>query len=123
MPDEGSRISFRDALSDAIRYWERGRLLYNGALLLVVLVMFFAAWPVSRRVIELQSMLVLFVLAVLANVAYCAAYVPDLVLQLSSFRDSWLRVRWILLTVGLLMGCALAFLFVAGPFGLAQGNW
>jgi len=34
-----------------------------------------------------------------------------------------LRVRWILLTVGLLMGCALAFLFVAGPFGLAQGNW
>ena len=85
--------------------------------------MFFAAWPVSRRVIELQSMLVLFVLAVLANVAYCAAYVPDLVLQLSSFRDSWLRVRWILLTVGLLMGCALAFLFVAGPFGLAQGNW
>lgn len=123
MPDEGSRISFRDALSDAVRYWERGRLLYNGALLLVVLVMFFAAWPVSRRVIELQSMLVLFVLAVLANVAYCAAYVPDLVLQLSSFRDSWLRVRWILLTVGLLMGCALAFLFVAGPFGLAQGNW
>jgi len=123
VPDEGSRISFRDALSDAIRYWERGRLLYNGALLLVVLVMFFAAWPVSRRVIELQSMLVLFVLAVLANVAYCAAYVPDLVLQLSSFRDSWLRVRWILLTVGLLMGCALAFLFVAGPFGLAQGNW
>ena len=123
MPDEGSRISFRDALSDAIRYWERGRLLYNGALLLVVLVMFFAAWPVSRRVIELQSMLVLFVLAVLANVAYCAAYVPDVVLQLSSFRDSWLRVRWILLTVGLLMGCALAFLFVAGPFGLAQGNW
>jgi len=123
VPDEGSRISFRDALSDAIRYWERGRLLYNGALLLVVLVMFFAAWPVSRRVIELQSVLVLFVLAVLANVAYCAAYVPDLVLQLSSFRDSWLRVRWILLTVGLLMGCALAFLFVAGPFGLAQGNW
>jgi hypothetical protein len=123
VPDEGSRISFRDALSDAIRYWERGRLLYNGALLLVVLVMFFAAWPVSRRVIELQSMLVLFVLAVLAIVAYCAAYVPDLVLQLSSFRDSWLRVRWILLTVGLLMGCALAFLFVAGPFGLAQGNW
>jgi len=123
VPDEGSRISFRDALSDAVRYWERGRLLYNGALLLVVLVMFFAAWPVSRRVIELQAMLVLFVLAVLANVAYCAAYVPDLVLQLSSFRDSWLRVRWILLTVGLLMGCALAFLFVAGPFGLAQGNW
>ena len=119
MTDEGSRVSFRDALSDAIAYWEPRRLLYNGALLVVVIGAFVAGWPVSRRAIEGQSALVLFVLAVLANVAYCAAYLPDLAMQHSSFRASWLRVRWALLVIGILMGCALAYLFVSVPFGLA----
>jgi hypothetical protein len=122
MTIETPRVSFRDTLNDAISYWEPRRLLYNGALLLVVIGAFVAGWPVSRRAIEWQSAPVLFVLAVLANVVYCAAYLPDLALQHSSFRESWLRVRWILLVTGILMGCALAYLFVAVPFGLQEGD-
>jgi hypothetical protein len=68
-------------------------------------------------------MLVIFILAVLANAAYCAAYIPDLALQHTSYRDSWLRVRWVLMFIGTLMACAIAYLCVAGMFGLADGNW
>jgi hypothetical protein len=118
-----SGVTFRETLSNAIRYWEPRRLLYNGALVLVVAGAFIAGWPVSKRVLETESVLFLFVLAVLANVAYCAAYVPDLALQHSSFRDTWLRARWVLLLIGILMGCALTYLFVAGAFGLYEGNW
>ena len=58
----------------------------------------------------------LFILAVLANVAYCAAYLPDLVLQFSTFRDGWLRWRWSLLTLGILFAGALTYLFTQGLF-------
>jgi hypothetical protein len=49
-----------------------------------------------------DSLLVLFVLAVLANVAYCAAYIVDVVAQISAFRSTWLRIRWMLLGLGVL---------------------
>ena len=59
-------------------------------------------------------------LAVLANVAYCAAYLPDLFAQASGFRDSWRRYRWILFAIGLLFAgvitryWAIAFFLSAG---------
>jgi len=116
-------VTLRDALSNAVRYWEPRRIIYNAALLIVVAGAFIAGWPVSRRVLSAEPVLVIFVLAVLANVAFCAAYIPDLALQHSSFRSSWLRVRWVLMAIGTLMACAIAYLCVAGMFGLAEGNW
>ncbi len=44
----------------------------------------------------------MFILAVLANVAYCAACVVDIPAQLSGFSATWWRYRWILFAVGLL---------------------
>lgn len=41
MPD----VTAKQALSDALRYWEPRRILYNVALALVVVVMFFANLP------------------------------------------------------------------------------
>ncbi len=119
---ESSEVTFREALSDAIRYWEPRRLIFNLALLLVVAGTFVASLPVSRRALGAEPMLALFILAVLANVAYCAAYVPDLAMQFSSFRVSWQRFRWLLLTVGILFASAVAYFFAAGMFGLAEGN-
>jgi len=116
-------VTFREALSSAVRYWEPRRLAYNAALLIVVGGAFIAGLPTSKRVVSAEPMLVIFILAVLANVAYCAAYIPDLALQLTSFRNSWLRIRWTLMVIGILMACAIAYLFVAGMFGLADGNW
>ena len=121
--DSNSAVTFREALSGAVRYWEPRRLAYNAALLIVVSGAFVAGLPVSKRVISAEPMLVLFILAVLANIAYCGAYIPDVALQHTSYRGLWLRVRWLVLAVGTLMACALAYLFVAGMFGLVDGNW
>ena len=123
MSSEETVITFREALNSAIRYWEPRRLLYNGALLVVVVGAFIAGLPVSLRTLNVGAILIYFVLAILANVAYCAAYVPDLALQFTSFREIWLRGRWVLLLIGTLMACAIAFLCVEGPFGLIEGNW
>jgi|SRR6185295_4077174 len=113
--------NFRDAISSSIRYWEPRRLIYNVVLLLVVVASFLASWPASKASLNAELGLSLFVLAVLANVAYCAAYVPDLVLQFSTFRDSWLRWRWALLTLGVLFAAALAYLFTQGIFFPSPG--
>ncbi|NJO13520.1 MAG: hypothetical protein HC872_08720 [Gammaproteobacteria bacterium] len=110
---------FREMLSGSIRYWEPRRLLYNAALILVVIGTFMAGWPESKTAFQVDTILVLFVLAVLANVAYCAAYLPDLVLQYSSFRDVWMRARWVLLLVGTLMACAVTYLSIVVLFGVA----
>ena len=63
-------------MSDAIRYWEPRRILYNLVLAAIVLACFIVALPVSKGLITLDSVLVLFLLAVLANVAYCA-FIPS----------------------------------------------
>jgi hypothetical protein len=107
----------RAALSNAIRYWERRRIAYNAVLLIVVVVMFAVNWPGSRTNVSVNTLLMLFVLAVLANVAYCAAYIVDVVAQLSAFRDTWLRVRWPLVAIGTTFAGVLAYFFSTGFFG------
>jgi len=111
-----TEIAARDALSDAIRYWEPRRILYNAALLFVVAVTYWANLPASRSTVNTDSLQLLFVLAVLANIAYCAAYAVDVVAQISAFRLKWLRVRWMLLLVGVLFAGVLAHFFSGGLF-------
>lgn len=107
----------RQAITDALRYWEPRRLAYNGVLVLVVLTCFFWRYPASKIALSVDSLLFLFVLAVLANVAYCAAYVPDVFAQLSGFRDQWQRYRWIVFVIGLLFAGVLARFWVVAMVG------
>jgi len=93
-------IPIRDALTDAIRYWERRRIAYNIALAFIVVAVGAFYWPASRDALSVQLAQQIFVLAVLANVAYCAAYVVDLAAQSSAFRATWQRHRWILFAIG-----------------------
>lgn len=93
----------RQSISDALRFWERCRLLYNLILTAVVLLWVFLTWPHFRPALTLPSLLMFTVLAVLANLCYCAAYFVDLLLQLSDFRDLWRRRRWILWVVGMIL--------------------
>jgi hypothetical protein len=109
--------TLRDAMTSAIRYWERARVVYNVVLALVVVGEFAAAWPQSRVRLTLDLGQWLFLLAVLANVAYCAAYPVDVFAQLSGFRVSWLRVRWLLLVVGLVFAAILTRFVSVGVFG------
>lgn len=94
-------VQWRDYLSNAIRYWEPRRVAYNLLLAAIVIIHFVKELPFSKTVVGVNSILLLFLLAVLANVAYCAAYIPDVFAQMSGLRESWLRHRWIVLVVGL----------------------
>jgi len=79
----------RDVLTDAIRYWELRRIAYNLILLAVVVAVFVFQWPQSRSALSADSAQTLFILAVLANVVYCAAYVVDVVAQCSGFQAAF----------------------------------
>lgn len=109
-------MGFRQVLTQAIRYWEPRRLVYNGVLLVVVAAVFLMGLPVSRSQLNLNLLLFLFVLAVLANVAYCACYVIDVAAQLSDFRAVWLRFRWSLFVIGAAFAGVLTYFFASRLF-------
>jgi hypothetical protein len=94
--------SFRRLLADAIRFWEWRRLVYNSILTAFVVVWLVATWPHFRAALTLPSLLAVAVLALLANVCYCAAYLVDIPMQRSSLGDVWRRWRWGLWLVGML---------------------
>ena len=107
---------WRDMVSDAVCYWEPRRVLYNVLLTAVVLLHFAAHWPASLRSIGFNSVLGLFLLAVLANVAYCAAYPADLFLQLSSYREQRRWWRGVIAVVGFTFAAILTHFFALGGF-------
>lgn len=96
-----SAQSFRGSVTDALKFWEPLRLVYNGILAAIVIGYFLAEYPASRSGLTIDSVFTVFILAVLANVAYCAPYVPDLFAQASGFRNAWRRFRWLLFAIGL----------------------
>jgi len=93
---------FRAFLTDAIRFWEPRRLVYNFVLAVVVVVWIVATWPHFQPALTLHSLLLLSVLAVLANVCYCAAYFVDLPMQSLSVGNALRRQRWGLWVMGTL---------------------
>lgn len=103
----------RGIFTDAIHYWERRRILYNLLLTLVVLAWIVLTWPHFRPAFRWDSFAALLVLAVLANLCYCAAYVADLPMQYSSFRQTWCRWRWILWLGGTLFAILFANYWIA----------
>jgi hypothetical protein len=109
-------LSFREAATNAVRYWERMRLVYNGVLLVVVLASFVALYPGSRQSLTIHLGLFLFLLGVLANVAYCGAYVVDVFAQMTGYESLWRRFRWVLFAIGMLFAGILAYLWSTGLF-------
>jgi hypothetical protein len=102
-------LPFREALSNAIRYWERMRILYNAVLILIVGSCFFYNYPASKETLKLGWTLLLFLLAVGANVVYCAAYVVEIPVQMSQYGERWVKIRWVLLVVGTACAGILAY--------------
>ena len=102
--------------ANALRYWEPRRLVYNAVLALVVLGHFAARWPASRDALSLNLALGVFMLAVLANIAYCAVYVPDLFVQFSGLDAVWRRGRVILLIVGTAFAASMTHFMAPGLF-------
>ena len=101
-------LNFRESFTDAIRYWEPRRLIYNAVLAAIVLINFAIGYPQSKSAISFEAAQMLFVLAVIANIAYCAAYPVDVFAQSSGFADVWKKYRWVLFAIGLLFAGILA---------------
>ncbi len=112
---------FGEVAAEALRYWEPRRVLYNLALAGVVGWHLFSAWPAAREVLSWDHLFALIILAVLANVCYCAAYVVDIFVQYSALRDAWRRRRWLVLLVGIIFGAVVAHFFSAGMFTMPAG--
>jgi len=106
----------RELITDALRYWEIRRVFYNALLAIIVLGHVAASWPASRSTVTVDGVLGLFLLAVLANVAYSIVYVADVFIQFSGFRGSRGRWRWVLLIVGFTFAGVLTHFFSTGLF-------
>ena len=99
----------RSAITDALRYWERRRLLYNAVLTLVVVAYFVMNWSRSLGTISLEG--------ALANICYCAAYPVDVFVQISRLRQGWKAWRWALFVIGTAFAAVLTRWFAIGFFG------
>jgi hypothetical protein len=97
----------RALLAEAIRFWEPRRLLYNLVLATVVGIWLTTTWPHFRPMMKFNSLLLLAILALLANICYCAAYLVDIPLQGSS-PSALRRGRWALWVLGTLFAILLA---------------
>jgi hypothetical protein len=72
------------------------------------------AWPASREKLSFDLLSGLFMLAVLANIAYCAVYAVDLFVQFSGLHVAWRRGRVVLLIVGTALAATLAHFVAQG---------
>jgi hypothetical protein len=108
--------TLRESFTDAIRYWEPLRLAYNAVLGVIVLIYFWIGYPASKGNLSVDAILLIFLLAVLANVAYCAAYFVDIFAQWSGYRETWRKYRWVLFAIGLLSAGVLTRFWAAGMF-------
>ena len=118
IPSDDGRVKtrFGELASNALRYWEPRRLLYNVALGVVVVVHFIASWPASKAFLTRDSFFGFFLLAVLANIAYCAAYLVDLFVQFSGLRMAWARWRWLVLAIGIAFAAVIAHFIALSIF-------
>jgi len=91
-----------DIFATAVRFWELRRLACNLVLASFALLWLIATWPHFRPAMTLIPLLQLIVLALIANLFYCAAYAPELfVLNLTQGPVStrWRNLLWVLGTV------------------------
>ena len=106
--------SIRESITESIKYWEPRRIIYNAALTVIVVIYFVLGLPYSKETLNINFLLWIFMLAVLANVCYCAAYLPDIFAQLSGIRDTWFRFRPLLFFIGIAFAAVITrFLAIA----------
>ena len=115
---DGSAV--REYFTDAIRFWEPRRAIYNLVLAVVVILYFVTGYPSSKSMLSVDFVLGLFLLAVAANVAYCAAYLVDVFVQASGFREVWQRSRWVLFVIGTTFAAIITRFMAMGLFHPTQ---
>jgi hypothetical protein len=110
------KSELRDFATDAIKFWEPWRLFYNLTLAAIVIIYFAMGYPFSKAILSVDFCLGLFLLAVIANVAYCAAYIVDIFVQASGFREAWRQYRKLLFVIGTVFAAIITRFVVMGMF-------
>ncbi|MGB2629310.1 MAG: hypothetical protein WAK20_21180 [Candidatus Acidiferrum sp.] len=105
--------TIRELFHDSVRFWECRRIFYNAVLVGVVLLWLALTWPHFRAMLRWNSLLLLVVLGLIANLCYCAAYFVDMPLSNSSVASVWRQRRWILWLVGTIFATVLANYWIA----------
>ncbi len=100
----------------AIRFWEPCRVIYNIVLAVIVLGHGYEVHFNHLFFTSVNGFLVLFLMAVLANVVYCAAYIADIFVQWSGFRQAWFKLRWLLLLLGIIFAAVITHLLLSNPY-------
>jgi len=86
----------------AVKFWEPRRLLYNFLLTGVALIWVVKTWPHFRPAMTLESLGIMTVLALLANVCYCAGYLAEILIQNATSSAAWNRQRCAIWVAGTL---------------------
>ncbi len=98
---------WRQRLTRASRFWEPRRVIYNLVLTVVVAFWVLFTWPHFRPAINLNALLLLFVLAALANICYSAAYFVELTIRASGSSVNLNHQRWLLWSMGMMFAVVL----------------
>ncbi|MFZ1691960.1 MAG: hypothetical protein WAT74_02080 [Flavobacteriales bacterium] len=98
----------------AIRYWEKGRLIYLGCLVLVVALVYVQTMPYGRFVaqgpLHVWSILFGWIACFIgANACYTAVYVLEFLFMGTMLQDFYLRSRWLALVGGIAFAMVLAY--------------
>jgi hypothetical protein len=88
-------------IADAVCFWERRRITYNLLLMMVFVGWVVVSWPSLRGAFSLVHFAQLAVLALIANVLYCAAYLAELFFK-DLAASKWHHWRWGIWIVGML---------------------
>ena len=117
-PASGLAARLGGYAANGLRYWEPRRIFYNVVLAVVVLGHLFAAWPRVQARLSFDLTLQVFLMAVVANLCYCAVYLADVFLQLSALEEAIRIGRALLLGVGTAFAATIAHFMAKGMFGV-----
>lgn len=98
---------WRDRLIGARRFWEPQRVIYNLVLTVIMVFWVLFTWPHFRPAINLNALLLLIILAALANICYSAAYFVELTIRGSANSVNLNRQRWLLWSMGMIFAVVL----------------
>lgn len=99
-----------ERLKATVRYWETRRIAYNAVLTAVAVAWVVATWPHFRNALTVEHAAALAVLALLANLCYCAAYLVEIPMAASA---EWARRRWGLWVMGMVLAFVLENYWIA----------